>query len=353
MHSNTSIETIKPRKTSLSLKQKSMQWFRLNDMLAVKLYHGYAYENKFFIQGHVFSLKALPRKRYRNKLLVNIFSLIRLFIVKTVAGAHVQLHVQGKLFQQKTDDNGFFKFEGLSDDNFDFGWNEITADLLNGKGAIITTSNGFIFAPYITQYGFISDIDDTFLISHSASVLKRLRILFTNNARSRKPFEGVIEHYKLLSQANTVIEKPNAFFYVSSSEWNLYDYIAEFARVNDLPRGIFLLNRLKKFSQLFKTGKNNHGGKYDRIAQILQAFPKQQFILLGDSSQQDPYIYTSLVDNFPGRIYAVYIRDIYEKNREKVKTALMKLDDAGIAYCFFVHSAEAIEHSKKIGLINS
>ena len=43
---------------------------------------------------------------------------------------------------------------------------------------------------------------------------------------------------------------------------------------------------------------------------------------------------------------------IYEKNREKVKKALLKLDEAGIAYCFFVHSAEALEHSKKIGLIN-
>ena len=161
----------------------------------------------------------------------------------------------------------------------------------------------------------------------------------------------MVEHYQLLAQANTIKEKPNAFFYVSSSEWNLYDYLVEFTRVNGLPRGIFLLNNLKQLSQLFKTGKNNHGGKYDRIAQILNAFPDQQFILLGDSSQQDPYIYTSLVKNFPGRIHAVYIRDIYEKNRAKVTEALVQLNDAGVAYCFFEHSAEAIIHSREIGLI--
>jgi len=325
---------------------------RLSDALVVKLYHGYAYENKFFIQGHVFSLNALPRKRYRDKLLVNLFSLVRLFIVRTVADAPIQLHFQGKLFQQKTDAEGFFKLEGLTEANPDAGWHEVTVDLLNAEGEAVTTSNGFIFVAYTTQYGFISDIDDTFLVSHSASVFKRLRVLFTNNARSRKPFEGVVEHYKLLSQANIEAGRPNVFFYVSSSEWNLYDYIVEFTRVNDLPRGVFLLNRLKKFSQLFKTGKNNHSGKYDRIAQILGVFPKQKFILLGDSSQQDPYIYTSIVEHFPNRIYAVYIRDIYEKNREKVKKALLKLDEAGIAYCFFVHSADAMEHSKKIGLIN-
>ena len=60
-------------------------------MLTVKLYHGYGYENKFFIQGHVLALSALPRKKYRNKLLVNLFSLIRLFVVKPVAGAHVTI----------------------------------------------------------------------------------------------------------------------------------------------------------------------------------------------------------------------------------------------------------------------
>ena len=328
-----------------------MQWFRLTNMPTVKLYHGYGYKNKFFIQGHVLALSALPRKKYRNKLLVNLFSLIRLFIVKPVANAPVQLRFQEKTFKQVTNQDGFFKFEASLENDFDFGWQEVFADLLNLKGETVSTSNGFIFVPYTTQYGFVSDIDDTFLISHSSTILKRLRVLFTNNARSRKPFEGVVEHYKLLAEANTVMEKPNAFFYVSSSEWNLYDYIVEFTRVNELPRGIFLLNNLKQLSQLFKTGKSNHSGKYDRIAQILNAFPGQQFILFGDSSQQDPYIYTSLVKDFPGRIHAVYIRDIYEKNRTKVKDALVQLNDAGIAYCFFVHSADAIIHSREIGLI--
>jgi len=320
-------------------------------MLTVKLYHGYGYENKFFIQGHVFALSALPRKKYRNKLFVNLFSLVRLFIVKPVAGAHVQLHFQNITLHQITDKDGLFKFEASGDTTLNYGWQEVFADVLNAKGEIVTTSNGFIFVPYITQYGFVSDIDDTFLISHSSTILKRLRVLFTNNARTRKPFEGVVEHYKLLAQATTVIERPNAFFYVSSSEWNLYDYLVEFIRINKLPRGIFLLNNIKRLSQLFKTGKNNHSGKYDRIAQILIAFPNQKFVLMGDSSQQDPYIYLSLVKNFPGRIYAVYIRDVYEKNRQKVKDTLLQLNDAGIACCFFVHSADAIKHSKQIGLI--
>lgn len=348
MHTGTTIETIKPIKT---LKQKLIQWLRLTNMPQVKIYHGYGFENKFFMQGHVFSLSPLPRKKYRNKFLVNLFSLIRLFMVKPLAYAKVQLHFQSKILKQTTDEDGFFKFEDSVEVNLEPGWHETLVKLLNAKEEIITESKGLIFVSYTTQYSFVSDIDDTFLISHSSTILKRLRVLFTNNARTRKPFEGVVEHYRLLAEANTELEKPNAFFYVSSSEWNLYDYLVEFTHINKMPRGIFLLNNLKRLSQLFKTGKNNHGSKYHRIAQIFKAFPNQVFVLLGDSSQQDPYIYTSLINDFPGRVYAVYIRDIYERNRQKVTKALQQLDEAGIAYCFFTSSADAIKHSKKIGLI--
>ena len=83
----------------------------------------------------------------------------------------------------------------------------------------------------------------------------------------------------------------------------------------------------------------------------MEAFPNQKFVLLGDSSQQDPVIYKSIVAHFPGRIHAVYIRDIYKKKSQSVQQILLTLEETGIPCCFFTHSAEAILHSKKIGLI--
>src|SRR5205814_145836 len=85
----------------------------------------------------------------------------------------------------------------------------------------------------------------------------------------------------------TKSNKPNPFFYISSSEWNLYDFIVEFARKNEMPAGIYLLNQLKRFTQLLKTGQGKHSGKFTRIVRIMEAFPRLRFILLGDSSQQD------------------------------------------------------------------
>jgi len=111
------------------------------------------------------------------------------------------------------------------------------------------------------------------------------------------------------------------------------------------------LNQLKLFSQLLKTGQNNHQTKFTRIVRILETYPKQRFILLGDSSQHDPYIYEAIVSHFPKQIHAVYIRDVYAKNKEKAADVLYKIESLGVPCCFFQHSSDAILHSKKIGLI--
>ncbi|MEO6220629.1 MAG: App1 family protein, partial [Ginsengibacter sp.] len=190
-----------------------------------------------------------------------------------------------------------------------------------------------------------SDIDDTFLISHTSSLRKRLYVLFTRNARTRRPFEGVVEHYQLLNKGS------RAFFYVSSSEWNLYDYIAEFIHVQALPEGCLLLNQIKTFSKLFATGQGKHNGKFTRIVRLLEAYPDQKFVLLGDDSQKDPEIYASLVQHFPNRIFCVYIRRLAIKEKALVLQKKEFIEAAGVGFCYFYHSADAIQHSQKTGLI--
>lgn len=328
-----------------------MNAFRLTDEPTVKVYHGYGYRDCLTVFGHVFHLSPFPRKTYRQNFVRNTLSLLRLFVVKPVGGIEVSLEWKGKTYTTQTDRDGFFRMEWQDVAPFEKGWQPVMVQAVrNGKP--VAKAAGRLFVPYETQYLFISDIDDTFLISYSANLRKRLYVLFTQNARSRKPFEGVVRHYQLLALSGTTAEAPNPFFYVSSSEWNLYEYILEFGSVNELPRGILLLNQLKRFSQLLKTGQNNHGTKFTRIARLLESFPTHRVVLLGDSSQQDPYIYESVVSHFPKQVHAVYIRDVYERNSQKVKEVLNKMESAGVPCLFFRHSEEAILHSVKIGLIS-
>lgn len=343
-----SINTTVPKKT---LKERLLNWLRLTDRTIIKVYHGYGHAEQLTIYGHVLKFGPLPRRHFSKSAITNTLALLRLFMVKPYPKATVQMEWEGEVFTAETDADGFFRFEWKDKPPLPQGWQEISVNMLNKNGDTLAQGKGSIYVPYPTQYGFISDIDDTFLISHSSNLRKRLFVLFTENAHSRKPFEGVVKHYQLLAKGNTTTDAPNPFFYVSSSEWNLYDYILEFATVNEMPKGIFLLNVLKKFNQIFKTGSNNHQTKFTRIVRILEAYPKQRFVLLGDSSQHDPYIYASVVEHFPKQIHAVYIRDIYKKNKQKVADMLQKIESSGVPCCFFEHSSDAILHSIKIGLI--
>ena len=335
---------------SKRLRQRLMNWLGLTNEVTIKVYHGYGYGDQLVIYGHVFKLSPTPRKKYRKSFLRNTWALLRLFMVKPYAGLQLEMIWKEQVHHCKTDLDGFFKFDWKSEPPLEQGWSEVTVKA-KINNSIIAQSQGHLFIPYSTQYGFISDIDDTFLISHSSNLRKRLFVLFTQNARTRKPFDGVVQHYQLLAESNTTGDAPNPFFYISSSEWNLYEYILEFTRVNGIPKGVFLLSQLKRLNQLLKTGQNNHKTKFTRIVRILESFPNQRFVLLGDSSQQDPYIYEAIVSHFPKQIHAVYIRDIYAKNKHKAADVLKKIESKGVPCCFFEHSSDAILHSRKIGLI--
>jgi phosphatidate phosphatase APP1 len=332
------------------IRQWFLNRFRLTDKTTVKVYHGYGHNNCLTVFGHVFKLSPFPRKQYRQSFIRNTLALLRLFLVKPFAGVEVQVDWKGKMYKTKTGKDGFFRLSWKDTEPFERGWVPVMVTAYR-HSMLVAKSAGRIFIPYETQFVFISDIDDTFLISHSANLRKRLQVLFTQNARSRQPFEGVVRHYQLLAQSGTTPDAPNPFFFVSSSEWNLYEYILEFTAIHKIPRGIFLLSQLKGFSELLKTGQNNHGTKFARIVRILEAFPTHSVVLLGDSSQQDPYIYEAIVKHFPKQVMAVYIRDVFVRSREKVRDVLFKIEAAGVPCLFFRHSEEAILHSVKIGLI--
>lgn len=321
-----------------------------NDAI-VKVYHGYGHKDNMVVYGHVLAGKLKSRKYYSKNWILNILHIVKLFFIKPLPNAQVQLQWDSQQFYSTTEANGFFKFEWQSDKKVEAGWHPIFIHVLNKEGKIAATGEGKIFVPHSTQYAFISDIDDTVLVSHSSTTGKRLKVLFTKNPRSRKAFADVVEYYHLLSIAHTEISVPNPFFYVSSSEWNLYDDLNEFFKHNGLPKGAFLLNEIKQWYQLFKTGKTKHQGKLIRVVRILEAFPKQKFVLLGDNSQSDPEIYAAIANKYPNKIVAVYIRNI-NKNKELLSNELMaQIQNKNIYTCLFKDNSEAIEHSKSIGLI--
>ncbi len=319
----------------------------------VKIYHGYGHTHDLVVYGHVFQNKIVVRKHYTRRILLNIIHLLRLFFVKPLPRAKVRLYWKGGYIDTITEEDGFFKFEWQSQHEIKAGWHPVKVDYIDRKGNAMAACEGKIYVPHSTQYAFISDIDDTVMVSYSATRFRRLRELLIKNPRTRKQFEEVADWYQQLTLAHANQTTPNPFFYVSSSEWNLYDYLVEFFNYNKLPEGIFLLNQVKRWYQLFKTGKTKHAGKLLRIARIMEAFPKQQFVLIGDNSQHDPDIYTTIAAKYPQKIFAIYIRNIKPANEAATKQVLATAVAAGIHTFLFTGSDEAREHSRTIGLIQS
>lgn len=346
--------THKEKKISLSkeIKRKIFFLFRLNHHPVVKVYNGFGNAEKIIVLGHVFRLSPLPRQHFRQNWITNLFSVLRLFMVIPFSNARISIEWEGNHYFTQAESDGFFRLEIYPKEAPGAGWHNLLVRLEEKKYRLQNIQGaGKVYIPFASQHAFISDIDDTFLISHSSRFRRRWYVLFTKNAHSRKPFEGVVRHYQLLASSGQKNNNSNPFFYVSSSEWNLYNFLLEFSRKNNLPRGVFLLSQIKRITQFWKSGQNKHAAKFMRIVRIVEAYPHLQFILLGDDSQQDPDIYLSLVNHFPQNFFAVYIRCVHRTNFQKVALVIKKIESKGVNCCYFKHSAEAISHSKRIGLI--
>ncbi|MBB5636792.1 phosphatidate phosphatase APP1 [Pedobacter cryoconitis] len=324
----------------------------MNNSVSVKVYHGYGHTNNLVIYGHVFKFRAKNTQNYSNNFFVNIVYLIRMFILKPYPWLKVRLSFYDQIVYQTTEYDGFFKFEWKAEQNVSAGWHQVKVEALTDNGEVLAVNTGDVYVPHITQYAFISDIDDTIMVSHSATIGRRLRELFIKNPHTRKTFPGVTSYYNLLALSRTDAEHPNPFFYVSSSEWNLYDYLVSTFRFNQLPEGAFLLNQIKRWKDLLKTGKTGHEGKLMRVMRIIDAFPNQKFILFGDNSQQDPEIYTTIAMKHPECIEAIYIRNIRRERQKATLDTLSKAAEKSIHTCLFTDSKEAMSDAVKIGLIN-
>ena len=315
----------------------------------LQLYRGYANEQELIVMGHVF--KRMYDYDFQKKNFKNATSVINQFRIKTIQNFDIYLKYGDQEIHTKTLDDGYFKFCIPLEEEFNFGWMEYEVSLKYNSEVII--SKGSFIRPHKGNLGIISDIDDTFLISHTRNIFKKIYILLFKNVNDRKVFKDVVPHYQALSSAGrNNKEEENAFFYISSSEWNLYNFIIKFTKIHQLPRAVILLKDIKRgITDFFMSGRGNHDHKFDKIKHVLEFYPNLKYVLLGDDSQHDPVLYERICKIFPVTVTAVYIRQTGKTQKETTKTILKNMESLDVSVCYFKDSSEAIMHSKSIGII--
>ncbi|CAN5646909.1 App1 family protein [soil metagenome] len=335
-----------------SLKRRQKRNFE--NPLKIVPFFGYGTSEKIRIKGRVLEDEGAIVSRAEDSVWRNIANMYRRFETDEIPFARVKAFFQNIEIETQADDEGYFtaEFSNLEIASEKL-WHEVGFELL--EPVSIEKEKPFATGSFLTsvptsKFGVISDIDDTVM---ATNVLNRLKMLITTiaaNEHTRIPFEGVAAFYRALQKGASGAEN-NPIFYVSSSPWNLYGFLIEFMRKHNIPFGPLFLKDFGSHT-IFNSG-DHAGHKLENITHILETFRHLPFVLIGDSGEKDPEIYRKIIEQFPNRIRAVYIRNVnpHPERIESVNKLITEINEVGSQLVFAPDSEFAARHAAEAGLI--
>ncbi|WP_038104792.1 phosphatase domain-containing protein [Tropheryma whipplei] len=155
------------------------------------------------------------------------------------------------------------------------------------------------------KIGFVSDIDDTIVVTRLPRVLVAAWNTFVVNERARHPVSGMNVLFELLARAN-----PGApFIYLSTGAWNTAAALERFMTRNIYPQGPLLLTDWGPTHDRWFRNGNQH--KRENIERLISEFPRIKWVLIGDSGQHDEGIYTEFALRYPKNVELILIRRLF------------------------------------------
>jgi phosphatidate phosphatase APP1 len=313
-------------------------------------YRGHGTRHRLFLKGRVLEAVGILPSSAVDSWRRNVRNMVRRFLSSEIPHARVRANHGGHELEVVADEEGFFDLrfdleEPLQDST---SWHPVEIELLWPRtGEVGVRARGSVLVPASARFGIISDLDDTVLRSSVTDVLRMARMVLLSNAHTRLPFEGVSDFYRAL-QRGLSGEDFNPIFYVSSSPWNLYDMLEDFLDVHGVPAGPLFL---KDWSPTTLRDHDRH--KLSVIRTLLATYTNLPFVLIGDSGERDPEIYHQVVHEHPGRVRAIYIRDVTTSERDAAVHAIAdELKSVGVEMLLTTDTVVAAEHAVDKGLIS-
>ena len=346
--------------------------------LSIATYRGYGSPRDVTVYGRVLEQKRTIEPAEDAPWWRNLHAMYHAWQTDEVPGCRIAAELAGVRQTATTDEEGYFEFRFRPADPLPTdAWHPVTLSLppqpIRQPGPV--TESGFALVPDAgAAFGVVSDMDDTVIRSHASNFWKVARLTLLKNARTRLPFEGVSAFYNALAAGpgeppqdtgagesgetrghspdseDVLVSPPNPFFYVSSSAWNLYELFRVFLRVNHLPDGPILLRDVGIDTNKFVAGGHDH--KLRKIERIFATYPDLPFVLIGDSGQDDPKLYRDAVEGHPGRVKAIYIRDVRDRTRFDVKRIAAEVTASGVPMQLVPDTVAAANHAAELGLID-
>lgn len=331
---------------------------KLNVLEPVKImpYYGFASDNYVYLKGRVLEREKIKNPKEVDTLHEQWLNMWKRMESDEIPGAKLKAWFGDKEIDIETDEEGYFQVEIHADGkiNFEKHGRRIKLQLQDQyTDKDEKDAEGYLFVPgENAEFGVISDMDDTVLVSHVKDFMGRMRLMLKKNATERSPFPGIAGFLRALQKGKDG-KGHNPIFFVSGSEWNLYDLLVSFLKYHKIPEGPLLLRDRGTTWDRGKYETSEEEYKREKIRHILDTYPELKFICIGDSGQHDPETYQKIVEEYPGRILGIYIRDVTPDKRDKeVKEIARKVKEQGTEMLLAEETYAAAKHAAKMGWIN-
>ena len=314
--------------------------------IAVQAFRGYGSQSQVFMIGRVLRQPGGPASGS------DLADLGRRILQRGVRDAALTARFNGVEERIATDRDGYFRLhldlpqappaEPL--------WHPVELTLTSPES--LTTEGEVFIPPPDCDFVVISDIDDTIVYTGVANKAKMLWHLFMQDAEDRVAFPGAGAFLQALHRGPSG-RGANPMLYVSRGPWSIYEVLDEFFNRHEIPDGPILFLRewgLTLHSPLPRRAK---GHKLALIRNMLKLYDTLPFILIGDSGQRDPEIYAQVVHEHPGRVKAIYIRNVsHDAERDEAIHDLgREIAAAGSTLVLTADSLEMAHHAAEHGLI--
>lgn len=303
------------------------------------------------VHGRVIESKGLMEPGDGASIITGVLNTVSRMESDEIPDATVRLEAEGEALEITTDSEGFFTVDVPSEEALAPGWHKVSVELVRSiAGDHHATAEAEVLVPHPdAQYTVISDLDDTVVVTGATDTLRMIRLVATKHAKERSLFPGVGALYRAL-RAGTAGHPDNAIFYVTRSGWNLADLFLEIFEERGIPKGPILMRdfaNIEPQSESF-TGRRS---KLDWFEHLFEELP-HEFVLIGDSGQHDPENYLECVTRWPGRVAAVFIRDVTTPERDQeVRRIADEILSRGVKVSVSDSTVEFARDAIRFGLI--
>lgn len=320
--------------------------------IVIQPYRGYGSTEEIFVMGRVLRQFGEPAHGRWTSLGRDVLDIGRRMLRRGVADATVCGRSLGAEERVHTDRDGYFRLalKPQQAPPGDQHWHRV--ELVLESPVTVASSAQVFIPPASARQVVISDIDDTVMVTGVANRIAMLTRLFLQNADSRVAFPGVGAFYRALYEGVSGDEH-NPMLYVSRAPWSLYEVLDEFFRRHQIPVGPILFLREWGISLRSPLPHRAKDHKQSLIEDMLARYPELPFVLIGDSGQHDPEVYAQLVNQHPGRVKAIYIRNISRdpSRAEAIEALAREVLGTGSSLLLATDTDTMARHAVEHGLI--